>query len=138
MKNDHGLNLLKCQHCNEIFSEIENLKIHTSEIHYKQTSTENGPIISCRFCMAGFENCSALTKHTCKSQILRKSDHSKMLKCQFCVYRFVKEENLKMHTARIHGKDVNEKFKSQSEMSCRFCRNLFQNESSFAYHLSIG
>ena len=132
MRTEHESDLLKCQYCYEIFLEIEKLKIHISEIHYKQTTYLSGSVVSCRFCMAGFENCTAFAIHNpCKSQIL---SNIKMLKCQHCIYRFKNEENLKKHIARIH---MNTRISLDSGMSCRFCRTLFLNQNSFSYHLSI-
>ena len=142
--SDESMEVFQCLLCQKIFKNSKDLNLHKVIVHpeckkpqtFRNSQNSNFPL-SCRFCKKLFDNVVNFNYHQCKNQNLKPKP--KMLKCQFCDYRFKKAEYLKTHIENVHQTKAQklENYNSLSSiLSCRFCKKTFKYVPTFTYHLS--
>ena len=130
----------KCNRCQNIFSEYSDLKEHVKSCVGKDRTNEYN--FACQKCRKQFEELSDLNNHmkknTCKK--LQISDESmEVFQCLLCQKIFKNSKDLNLHKVIVHPEckkpqTFRNSQNSNYSLSCRFCKNLFDNVINFNYH----
>lgn len=110
--------MLKCLHCNQLFTNKHNFKIHTCTKPQPHTSTLDLP---CSICKRTFDNLHNRNAHETRCRDL--------LRCGKCQKTYAKKDGDKMrtHVASCQKEPV-------EQLKCTFCFNIFIDTNTLQQH----
>ena len=117
---------IKCDSCDQICSDKDELENHIAEVHERKNPLIDDKVQKrekenqCSVCLNVFDHTGTFNRH-----ILRKHEY----KCEFCELRFVTSVIMRDHMNLVHPNEFRPK------INCPYCQEPFEAMSAMQKHL---